>query len=296
MKEAKLYENSNLFVLQGEGLNRTCIHQRGEIKDFSRKSRTRILQSVSKIDTTKIYGKPHFITLTYPSVYSLDFALWKRDLATFVKAFNRRFSNVVLIWRLEYQQRGAPHFHLIAFNTLRNNVLPGIARLRSFVAMTWFKSVASGLPEHLEAGTNVEIIKSWRGVTHYASKYMAKRDQAQHPDGTDLKSGRYWGIYNRKYLPVTEIVVSLSHQEFHYLRRAARAFLKRKVNNKCFFNSADSGLFLFLDYETAFKFLEGAKDHAARRTNHLIDRRRDLDHFYHVGCTRPEGAPDLTGL
>lgn len=255
MKEAKVYEGSNLFILSGDGIPRQYQAPRGQISTFSAKSRKRMLLQVNKINTTKITGKPLFITLTYPRDFSPDFHVWKRNLATFNKVLIRKFPQIVILWRLEFQERGAPHFHLLILNTDSKTFLPGLVSMRQIVKTSWFRIVDSKQPEHLDAGTEVDLIQSWRGVLHYVSKYMAKTKQS-YPTIQEIEfTGRFWGIANRKLLPIDETTVELSEAEFHRLRRIAKAFLEKKLSKKCYFHTGSSGMFIYLDRETSLKLL-----------------------------------------
>jgi len=259
MKALKLYENAHLFYLQGEGYPRPSTKTRTSIQTFSSKSRKRLLLVCNKVNTKAIYGKPIFCTLTYPEHFPVLHSVYKRDLHVFFKKFIRRFPKAVIIWRLEYQERQAPHYHLLVFNTDKSAWFPGIHKFRSILAVQWNKTVAPNNPAHLSAGTEASLIKSWRGVTHYVSKYMAKVDQSKCSALGMDSPGRFWGIYNRSLLPIDEIEVELSREEFHYLRRVARAILQRKMKRKVYFYGAHSGIMLYIDYDTALSILDAAK-------------------------------------
>jgi len=89
---------------------------------------------------------------------------------------------------LEYQERGAPHYHII----LGLTYVP-----YDYIARIWYEIVGSGDEAHLAAGTRVEAIRSRNGVLYYASKYCAK------VSGAPLEeTGRVWGVVGRRHLPV----------------------------------------------------------------------------------------------
>src|SRR5439155_698786 len=116
-----------------------------------------------------------------------------RHLRAFLKRWSRRWERPVGLWKLEFQDRGAPHLHvfLVAPRDVR------ITGLRSWVAQTWWEIVGSTDADHLRAGTAVD---SWTDTpTRYAWKYAkadpAKERQHHVPDGF-TNVGRWWGLIN----------------------------------------------------------------------------------------------------
>jgi len=87
---------------------------RGRINSFSHKSRRRLMETVASVDRRAV-AVPLFVTLTYPSSFPTDYTVYKKHLDTFLKRLRRAFPNVWAIWRLEFQKRGAPHFHILIF-------------------------------------------------------------------------------------------------------------------------------------------------------------------------------------
>jgi hypothetical protein len=203
------------------GLHPTVKRQaatRGKITDFTRAARRRLLDALNSINRGRLVCKPLFITLTYPQKWPSKTEVWKANLDTFGKRLVRRFSDAAFYWKLEFQQRGAPHFHLLLFN------VPYMAH--DWLARAWFEVVDSGEPAHLKAGTEVRRIRSWRGVLSYAAKYMVKAVQLPLFGGPPLKEllahypGRFWGCVNRGKLPIDVVALVLTWQEFYRLRRA----------------------------------------------------------------------------
>src|SRR3970282_2589806 len=87
--------------------------ERGAIRDFSRKSRNRLIQKFARLSKQK--GKSVFLTLTYPDVYPNPQGA-KVHLDAFKKRIARQFPSASGFWRLEFQERGPSHFDLIIFN------------------------------------------------------------------------------------------------------------------------------------------------------------------------------------
>jgi len=85
---------------------------------------------------------------------------------------------------MEFQERGAIHFHL--FTT---NFYP-----KEWVARSWYEICGTDDTRHLHAGTRIEKIRSGRhGISAYASKYAAKQSQKVIPEKFGW-SGRFWGV------------------------------------------------------------------------------------------------------
>jgi len=134
-------------------------------------------------------------TLTYPGFYPSNGAQVKEHLRQYCQQLKRyrariggdseRFS---AFWFLEFQSRGAPHFHLFTTDEFP----------LKWVASTWYFIVKSEDSRHLQAGTRVESIRSGKkGIMSYAAKYAEKQDQKLVPDEY-LNVGRFWGVYGRR--------------------------------------------------------------------------------------------------
>lgn len=186
--------------------------KRGKISEFSRKSRKRMIQELSKIQRDTL---PIMVTLTYPGEYSDNPKVWKNDLDNFLRRLSRKFKDAAGVWKLEPQKRGAPHFHLFVWGA-------GYADLLSWVSLAWFQVVKSGDIRHLHAGTRVERVKSLSGSRWYASKYLGK---VVPPEWGN--AGRWWGIFQRDKLPYGKLVnVEVTQEKavefIRYMRRFAR--------------------------------------------------------------------------
>lgn len=193
--------------------------KRGAITGFSRASRMRLMKRLSTV--SKSGQLPCFLTLTYPDDYPHDMKLVKSHLDRFFKRVTRRYPHFGAFWKLEYQSRGAPHFHAITWG------LP-VNALR-FVSYAWFEVVGSGDPNHLAFHLGqlknqpcLGPIRSWRGVWSYASKYLGKVE-----DDIIASPGRFWGV--RGSIPWSFLVsASLTYHEAVYLIRLIRRACRLK--------------------------------------------------------------------
>jgi len=186
---------------------------RGKICGFSRKSRLRLLSRLAMVN--KKAGLPVFITLTYPAEFPKDRKIYKAHLEKFIKRIVYRFPKVAGFWRLEFQERGAPHYHLLVWGMNTH--------YRKLVSKLWYEVVGSGDEKHLRAGTQVARVRSWRGVMFYAGKYMAKMDK------TEFETGRVWGYFNAGCIPWSKVeVIELSQKQVVKLMRLMRRYAHLK--------------------------------------------------------------------
>jgi hypothetical protein len=181
------------------------------IREFSKASRRRLMRMMAKIQKSEL---PQFVTLTYPAEWPADPQVWKQHLKKFIMRLKYRFPGFAGIWKLEFQKRGAPHFHLLVWG------LPA-AGMKKYISYHWYKVVGSEDEKHLAAGTQIQRIKSWRGVMSYASKYLGKSQE-----NYGLPVGRFWGVFNRDGVPWSDEVVYFVTQSqiilaMRYMRRYA---------------------------------------------------------------------------
>ena len=194
--------------------------KRNIILGFSRGARRRILQKMAMLIRAIL---PIFVTLTYPSEFSTDYTQWKKHLDTWCKRLHRRCPSAGLIWRLEAQKRGAPHYHLLIFGM---DLTPEV---RQWIATSWFEVVASGDEKHLTYGTDCQGVRSARGVRAYVGKYIAKVQAPIEDCGVDWsKVGRWWGVRYAENLPWSEVIGGdgLTYREAAVLMRYLRRYLK----------------------------------------------------------------------
>lgn len=194
--------------------------RRGEVVRFSRKSRKRLLEALAEAQATPT----HFITLTYPREWPESPTEWKRHLANFFKRVARQWPSYGAVWRLEFQRRGAPHFHALIYN------LTGISPMefRLWVRQAWYEVVNSGDERHLYAGTQADEVKSHAHAARYVSKYAAKvSDDECLPDTDGESIGRFWGVRGELRRDVIE-VVTICREDLVELKRTVRKWLRSR--------------------------------------------------------------------
>lgn len=192
---------------------------RGRCGAFSRACRRRMQRMMGMIRND---AKALLITLTYPRVWDRDARVWAAHLEAFWKRLERKYPKAACVWREEYQQRLAPHFHLMVFNV---DFIP-----YQWVAQAWFEVVGSGDLLHLKAGTEVRRVRSAKGMRSYMKKYMAKLPvtcEASVDDADVSHVGRWWGVKGRDRIPWAECLrVDLSGRELVKGVRFCRRYLR----------------------------------------------------------------------
>lgn len=196
------------------------------------------------------------MTLTYPAVFP-SARTAKKHLRALQERFKRRFPEAELswVWRMEFQRRGAPHFHIVAFN------LPFIDKEE--VRRIWSEVIGSDR----QVFTRIERVRSARRLRSYVSKYLAKplpqrkrfltcRILTSLPIGAyvrrsrgfnsspylharpfvvnsatgeiiDGNAGRFWGVMNRKNLPFAEAVELTLIDNWHKLLPKMKRYMRR---------------------------------------------------------------------
>lgn len=224
---------------------------RGKCSGFTSKAASRLMALCNMLNRQAL---PVFVTLTYPREFPNPRES-KKHLNTFFVWLRRYNPEASAIWKLEPQQRGAAHYHLMVFGCgflpwymiqLRWAEICGGFTLNLWQGMRhWFPEEARGRLEdeadnalsrgvitedqknHLLAGTRVEVIRSRNGIMAYTSKLYMGKPVAGGPEWDD--AGRYWGIIGRAKLPLSERVhFDVEKPEMDRFRRLVRRWSKAK--------------------------------------------------------------------
>jgi hypothetical protein len=197
---------------------------RDRIRGFSRASRRNLLLRLASINRAAFKafkGRLISITLTYPHEYPEDPEVCKNHLKALRRRLQRECGTFAAFWRLGIQKRGAWHFHVLLF--MGPSIGP-LSDLRRFISSSWYEVTGKVSEGHLRAGTRVEVVKRWKQATSYVERYMAKPEEF--PQG--LQTGRIWGIWNEKHLPVRWETAQVSLRDAYKIRRIYRKRAKRK--------------------------------------------------------------------
>ncbi len=186
-----------------------------EITAWSRKSRARMFRAFCELDYGPLLectGSPAMVTLTYPGDW-LTVAPDGKAVKAHLKAFRKRWERawgvqLMALWKLEFQRRGAPHIHL--FTVVPHGRSAEGRRFRDWLSATWPAVVDHPDPEefgrHLHSGTGIDYSDGMRSrdprrIAVYFSKhssFSAKEYQNEVPEEWHEPGkgpGRFWGFW-----------------------------------------------------------------------------------------------------
>jgi hypothetical protein len=190
--------------------------KRAEVSCFSDRSRQRLRIKIASVCRSE---PPLFCTLTYPAEWTWDAKLWKRHLKIFSQRFLRRWPSAGFIWKLEFQKRGAPHFHPFVWGIADDQ----LRDFRHWISDVWNEIAGDGDPNHLLAGTSVEQMRNPGAAIRYVSGYASKTDQTRPGE----KVGRYWGVVGRNKIPWGKVeTVNLDQEQSKIVVRTMRRYIQ----------------------------------------------------------------------
>lgn len=224
---------------------------RGKISDFSKRSRFRLFQKMAQIKKNLV-NKPFFLTLTYHYGYKKLNHSTKSNLNTFLVELRDYDPDVQFIWRIEYQKRGAPHYHLMVFPSI-NKIIANRKKYFYHVNIIWHRIADPNSNAHESFGCKSVEIDSYRKACSYVSKYLAKLPGKY----LDIVEGKHWGCSTN--LP-TNIFCTISGTEKsdQYFIERMRAWLleqgKGQYTEDYYFN-VDRPQTIFIEAETFLKLM-----------------------------------------
>jgi hypothetical protein len=211
--------------------------ERKAIDHYSWKSRKKYYEKLLFIDWDSVDKERILIgTLTYPGRFPASGIVAKKHLDTFFKRLKRHclgIGGVALSWKMEFQRRGAPHFHLLLV-TGKSVDLSGMRRWWddnwSSIVLEWLVSLEGmGADEALEmyakshaAGIQLAGIRETTGqAIGYMAMYVGcvgktgKEYQHKVPDGF-TEVGRWWGFKGdvRRLMPESREEMPLTREGF----------------------------------------------------------------------------------
>lgn len=186
-------------------------------------------------------GQVLFVTLTYHRSWPQDADEQYGQLRALHKRLQRRWGSLPLIWRKEWQARGAPHFHLIVFTP--KHALPVVGEYWDFLdqlTADWIDIVKRPCDSQkymILHGVDVALCRSWKATMAYAAKHMryVAKDEQRLPvnsDGEVLPTGRIWGTLQRDRLPISWETTAITFQEYLQLRRYFRRIKRPKTGRQ----------------------------------------------------------------
>lgn len=163
---------------------------KAEITGWSRKSRanmSRTLASLDYSDWLQEEGALCMVTLTLPGDW-LAIAPDGKTFKALLEVFRRRWVRAIgpwrLLWKLEFQRRGAPHWHALA----RVPAMVGAQTFEAWLARTW-ADVAG-------ASKDIDGVDKWgRADSEYLRHIRAHEHDAVDFSGKDFSDPRRIALY-----------------------------------------------------------------------------------------------------
>lgn len=221
---------------------------RAEVTNWSKRSRMRMVRAVAQLDYSDWSagdGDLAMNTLTYPDQWEIlvpDGRSMKKHFEAFRKRWARAIGPWRVLWKLEFQGRGAPHVHFLA----RVPAMVGDQKYEDWFSQAWASIVGAsedidrmgddGVPSseysrHLAAGTGVDFSgKKFSDPRRIALYFLGHSMKG--PDGKEYQHtvpelwqapgagpGRFWG-FSGFVRATTELELSLG--DFHKLARELR--------------------------------------------------------------------------
>jgi len=180
--------------------------QENDIKEFSNKSRVRALQRLNMIDPERLHV-PHFVTLTYHNNFPSSARDIKTELDKFLKRLTRALPGFFYFWRIELQERGAPHFHFILWQD-RSRAPLQAGFLRNTFRFIWTKYNLCNCHHCRSNSVKIDVVDDMRKATYYTAKYLSKSEKVAHEIGL----GRLWG--SSRDLPLSRLQFYSGHTDF----------------------------------------------------------------------------------
>jgi len=235
---------------EAEAIRGRVPSRRSRVSSWSAKSRARMLRAYAELDYRAVNaqpGIPAMVTLTYPGDWlpvAPSFDVVKAHLRALLDRFQSEYGyRPAGLWKMEFQRRGAPHFHLFL------SVPVGSRDGRSFerwLSDTWVSVVGHPDPEqrrlHAMRGTHVSFgaasrCTDGRRLAIYFLKHGTKtRDgkeyQNEPPEAWGIQAdpvtgevtseggtGRFWGYWGMSRELAS---VDLSPADWYKVRRILR--------------------------------------------------------------------------
>lgn len=207
------YEQSVEFISSFENVPGDHPPKRKEedITSFSINSRSRLIKLFSEVSLSH-YNKIYWVTLTFHEDWPADPKKLKVILGNYIKRLNRFDKELHYIWRLEWQKRGAPHFHFIILIQKKGKKFRE-GWLIDAIKQNWIEVKKCNCKYCKQYAVKTEELCTYRKAVYYVSKYIGKVDETK----IDAAIGRRWG-YSRNLLRNHNEIVEIRFYQFVYLK------------------------------------------------------------------------------
>jgi len=195
--------------------------KKGDIRKFSVNSKRRFVKELAHINLI-CYGNPLFVTLTYRNTLPKDGKELQRHLNLFLTKLRRYRENFHYVWRLEFQKRGAPHFHLVLL-PLFSVDKKYLWKYRRLLINNWRESIGDWDADLEKYAVKTDFVEGKKNVFSYISKYATKPDEIE----SNTYFGRRFGMSrDMNQHPIVQTFIS--NRDFYLFRKLVYNFLKKK--------------------------------------------------------------------
>ena len=201
--------------------------KRGEITEFSARSRKRLFEKMIELD---IRGDGAFLTLTFPDWLERDKTKYKKCFDAMRKAIEKKGSAV---WKLEFTRKGVPHYHVLIDCDVPRK---GIKLERQVWRDRWTKIVT----RTFAAGTELERrrinfirisfdrVRNRAAFANYFCYYFSTHKHYQNIIPDWFRGGsRLWGVWG-DWKKVERSCIKISEKEYSGIRAEAISLIKKK--------------------------------------------------------------------
>lgn len=194
-----IYQNSITFTSPFK-LNHTPPspdRSNSDITGFSASARHRMMLMFTRIDYSSYY-LPLFASNTFHYDFKLDRIFLKKTLDNYLKRLKRQLPEFDHIWKLELQEREAPHFHFM-FLFKKNSISLNFSEIKKIIEKNWLDLKMCNC-EHCQLySVKTKKINEYKHAMIYISKEIGKITQ----NNFKCDIGIYWNhsrsIRIRKY-------------------------------------------------------------------------------------------------
>jgi len=169
---------------------------RDVIRTFSEASRYRLREKILSVDWPAGVkaGQVGFLGLTFRDAVTVTEA--KKALHRWLQAFGRKYPQGVLIWVLEFQRRGCPHFHILF------DLQAGREGFLDWAIRTWTRVTEGAAPP---SAVDLSWCYAVKGVQVYLVDVTKDGYQKMPPPG--VLPGRFWGDRRHRFNEVDPITI-----------------------------------------------------------------------------------------
>jgi len=209
------------------------------------------------------YQQLWFVTLTYHSPFADPSFSATHDLNCFLQFIRDNYPHMQYIWRLEFQKRGVPHYHLILFNPKHLPTISSTKLLRQLTDV-WHHIADPESNDHQYFGLKLTAMADYRQAFAYCSKYQAKAEE----NNLYNYKGRRWAVSRGLSLrPVLSLEVPASVYMLIRSMVATQLTNTQKISEKfalylsdCYSCHVYMDIDTFLDcYNKSFNFVSRKK-------------------------------------